>query len=102
MWADNYPILLLARNAHQRVNAHQKRSIAMAINTYDDLRTKWGIPHSKSQIARQAREKKFPAPDGYAGKFPFWTDETLERYIGQLIAQYAAKRQEADNHATAA
>jgi hypothetical protein len=59
--------------------------------SWDDLRAR-GVPHSKSQIRRQIKAGKFPPPDGYIGKFPFWTDETVDRHTEGPIAEQARRR----------
>ena len=58
--------------------------------SWDDLRAR-GERRSKSQIRRDIKSGKFPAPAGYCGQAPFWTDEQLDKHIEQLIAEHAAK-----------
>ena len=60
------------------------------IFSWDGLRDR-GERRSKSQIRRSWNQGLFPRPDGYNGKCPFWTDQTWDRHIEDLMARQAAK-----------
>jgi hypothetical protein len=57
---------------------------------WDDLR-QLGEKRSKSQIHRDIRHGKFPAPAGHNGRSPFWTEEQIGPHIERLITNPDAK-----------
>jgi hypothetical protein len=61
---------------------------------WEDLRAR-GERRSKSQIRRAWKAGSFPAPAGYTGRSPFWTDAQWDEHVAALIAQHAAKTEAA-------
>ena len=61
--------------------------------TWKDLPAK-GVKYSKPHIHRLIKKKKFPAPVKGLGPEDVWTEEQIDRYVADRIAD-AARTDEA-------